>query len=1223
MQSIEAPNQFEIGLDSMSSILSKIALGTNDGNSFLNIIEKDIFNFKENVEISLVKLFDYTSKKYDALKKLVFSSELLNHQIDDLISIISNKNNVTKEKLSENDLLNDLSNSINERNNIILEELVKNNEITDKNLNEIFKKQKDNKIENKKKPDNFLKIIAGNTTKILKKIESSKEKEGNEKPVKFSNIFSTIKDFASSLIIIKKELTDKLVSRINKFGEAYIKFTDVDKKKNKAFQEGITNFSDVISKLGKTIIKPTYALGFLAISMLAISMLAISPMFALGVASIGGLIFVLSKLSANKEMSPNMDKFGLGIMFIVGAMLLMQYVPWEAGVGMIAFIGALNLALRGFSGVSGVGGSSKTDSYKNNPMIMFGLGISVLVGAMLLMQFVPWQAGVGMIAFIGGLNLALRGFNGTKKTGGDLKSNPMVMFALGIGILTLALFAMNKVELGSIFKMILFVGGLGMVMSLFNFDKSGAKNSMVGFAFGIGLMVLAVLAIGEIDNDVLFKGILFIGALGLVMKLFNFDKMGPKNAMISFAFGFGIMVLAMYAMNELPWEALGKTLLFLGGLGLVMKLFGPIQGLQFLALAGGIAVIAGALWLFKKTDLILKDALLFGGVLVGLAGIVALIGIPAVAALIGLGTIALIGMSIGLLIAAGPLALISNINFNPDNILKFMLSAGILSLGFAAITPFAAIGLLGALTFIPIGTSALLGSLSLWAISNMKFDTDKITSFILSAGILSAGFAGISLIAIPGAIGAALFIPIAFSALIGAKALSLISSITINSDKINSFGLGAKSLIDNIDSLGGFGLIKTSAKSLLLIPIFTTVWLASKILQYISENTIDNTKILTFGNTIGLFTSTIAQVLSDNEKKLEDSKPGIEALSKLMNISGSIAKTIQLMANMQFYEYGVQNGKLVLKGVRKLTNDDFLRVGQNLGTMLKCLIDPLLILGSDKSEFIIGGIKITNPFKSGIAQKGIEMLGDLGNAFQPLANSVKTYASIPMVSNPKLLSMFTRSLFVLTNTFSWMFTKISNFDNDLISSSIDNIIKFNDAFKNADTKQITDLNNIFEKFLNNLSDQVKWKKIQNNLAIIKNQFGDIAKNINSIDIEKATAFERNIKNLITSNNSEQLKQAVIALTDLLGMVQNNQKDNQTNNTNNTNNPFTNGINNVFGTNINKEKETKTKTKNKEDNNDNEIITTAINSLQSAINLLSGKLDKTLSVKIVGANSNSI
>jgi hypothetical protein len=1193
MQSIEAPNQFEIGLDSMSSILSKIALGTNDGNSFLNIIEKDIFNFKENVEISLVKLFDYTTKKYDALKKLVFSSELLNYQLQDIYDLLGKK------------------------------------DINKKNIIESNKEIKI--IEKENYSDIFLKTISENTTKILKNLISGKsnsstkdDKEKLEKPsAKISNVFTTIKDFASSLIIIKKELTDKLIQRINKFGDSYLKFTDVDENKNQKFQEGITNFSNIISKLGKTIKTPTYALAALAISMGAISLIAISPMFALGVTSIGGLIYVLSKLSANKEMSPNMDKFGLGIAAIVASMILMQFVPWEAGAKMIAFIGLLNLTLRGFSGVSGVGGSSKTDSIKNNPMIMFGLGIGILVLSMLAIQFVPWEAGAKMIAFIGLLNLTLRGFNGPKGTGGDLKSNPMVMFALGIGILTLALFAMNKVELGNIFKMILFVGGLGMVMSLFNFDESGPKNSMIVFAFGIGLMVLAVLAIGEIDNDILFKGILFIGALGLVMKLFNFDKMGPKNAMISFAFGFGIMVLAMYAINELPWEALSKTLLFLGGLGLVMKLFGPIQGLQFLALAGGIAVISGALWLFKKTDLTLKDALLFGGVVVGLASIVALMGIPAVAALIGLGTIALIGMSIGLLIAAGPLALISNINFNPENILKFMLSAGILALGFLAIAPFTILGLVGALAFIPIGTSALLGSLSLWDISNMKFDTDKITSFILSAGILSAGFAGISLLAITGAIGAGLFIPIAFSALIGAKALSLISSITINPDKINSFGLGAKSLIDNIDNLGGFGLIKTSAKSLLLIPIFTTVWLASKILQYISENTIDNTKILTFGNTIGLFTSTIAQVLSDNEKKLEDSKPGIEALSKLMNISGSIAKTIQLMANMQFYEYGVQNGKLVLKGVRKLTNDDFLRVGQNLGTMLKCLIDPLLILGSDKSEFIIGGIKITNPFKSGIAQKGIEMLGDLGNAFQPLANSVKTYASIPMVSNPKLLSMFTRSLFVLTNTFSWMFTKISNFDNDLISSSIDNIIKFNDAFKNADTKQITDLNNIFEKFVNNLSDQVKWKKIQNNLAIIKNQFGDIAKNINSIDIEKATAFERNIKNLITSNNSEQLKQAVIALTDLLGMVQNNQQDNQKNNTNNTNNPFTNGINNVFGTNINKEKETKTKTKDKEYNNDNEIITTAINSLQNAINLLSGKLDKTLSVKIVGANSNSI
>lgn len=1191
MKSIPAPTQFELGLDSMSSILSKIALGTTDGNSFLINMEKNLNNILDAVDIPVMKMLMFSSKKYDALRELVIQTKLTNFQLQDIYESLNKTIKSTKPEV-----------------------------LLATPITQVVKNIPTNEIKN----DLFLKVIAENTTKILKNLISGKSKESTKddkegkNPVKLSNVFTTIKDFAASLITIKENLTDKLIKKLNDFAETYLKFTQIEDSKNKNFTESITNFCDVIKKLDKEISKPTRTLLFLTAAMAGISFLAVSPMFALGVASIGGLIYVLSKLSANKEMSPNMDKFGLGILAIVGGMLLMQYVPWEAGAKMIVFIGALNLALRGFSGVSGVGGSSKTDSMKNNPFIMFGLGIGVLVLAMLAMQFVPWQAGVGMIAFITGLGIALN-FSGS----GSI-SNNMIQFATGIGILTLAMLVMNSVDLGSIFKMILFIGGLGLVMSMFNFDKTGPKNSMVGFAFGIGLMVLAILAIGEIDNMVLLKGILFIGALGLVMKLFNFDKMGPKNAMISFAFGFGIMVLAMYAINELPWEALGKTLLFLGGLGLVMKLFGPIQGLQFLALAGGIALISGALWLFKKTNLTLEDALMFGGVLVGLAGIVALMGIPAVAAFIGLGTIALIAMSIGLLIATGPLALISNINFSPENTFKFMLSVGILVAGFSLLAIPAVVAAVGATLFIAVAVASLLGALALYTISNMSFNTENTWNFMKSAGILVAGFALLALPAVPGAVGATLFLPIAGSAILGALALGYISKIKIDSNKIETFISGAKKLIEGLNDIGLWDLGKTSAKALLLSPIFKTAYLGGIVLQKISSLTLDNNKIISFGQTMSSFTSTIVNFLSENEKKLTDSKPGVEALAKILSITSGIARTIQLMANMEFYEYGVQNGKLVLKGVRKLIPADFLRVGQNLGTMLKCLIEPLVILGSDKSEFIIGGVKVTNPFKSGVAQKGIQMLADLGNAFQPLANSVKTYASIPMVSNPKLLSMFTRSLFVLTNTFSWVFTKISAFDNDLITNSINSIIKFNDAFKNADVQQITDLNNIFEKFVNNLSDQVKWKRIQTNLAIIKAQFGGIAKNINSIDIEKATAFERNVKNLISQNNGEQLKQAVIALTDLIGLVQNNQASETTNNPfASTSTPVTKGINNLLGTNINQQNKKETKSKDKNSDND-DIIVNLINSLQNAINLLSGKLDKTLNVKIVGGgNINSI
>lgn len=1192
MQSVPAPNQVEIGLSSMVSLLSKISEDNKESIDILNLISGKLNSIYDSVEVPLMKVLMYSSKKYESIKDLILQTKLTNFQLQDIYESIN--------KLSLN-------------NNPLIERPTQI-QTQPSNPIQILNNQTNSNIS-----DNFLKIISDKSTKILdvllKKPSGEKKENPDDKSSKtsISNVFSTIKDFAASLITIKKDLTDKLIQKLNKFGESYLKLVNVPENKTEAFQKGITNFSDVISKLGKTLWKPTIALSGLTIAFGLLTLLTVNPIFLLSIGAIGLMLNLLTKFSDDKSIkNNNIDKLGYSILALTVAMIAMQFVSWESGVKMLLFISGLNLVMRGFSMVGG--STSKTDGIKNNPMIMLSLGISILTLAMIVMKQVDWESGAKMLLFIGGLGLALN-FIGS----GNATNNKMIQFAMGIGILTLALIVMEYVEWPSIFKMIFFIAGLGLTMALFNFDEKGPKNSMIMFAFGLGLMTLAILAIGEIDNEILIKGILFIGGLGLVMKLFNFDKMGPKNSMISFAFGFAVMVLAMYAINELPWEALGKTLLFLGGLGLILKLFKGTETLNMIGLGAGIAIIAGALWIFKKINWTLDDALSFGLTLVGLGAIFAAAGIPAVAALIGLGVLSMIGMAIGSILIGLSLYDISNMEFNYKNIGYFILSAGILAVGFAALAIPAVPGAIGAALFIPIAISSLLGALSLCAISNMTFDTQKIDNYISSVSSLVWGFAKL-ILEIPFAATVALgLLPIFGSAYLGAIVLSKLNGLKINTQKIFEFGEGSKILIGAIDNIGGWNLVKVAAKAVLLLPIFSAGWLASKVLSSISNTEFNVEKINSLGGVIDSFTTMMSDTLSKNEDKLKSSKNGIKALAKLMSVGGGIANVIQMMANMKFYEYTVKDGKLVLSGVRVLTADDFKRVSENLGTMLQCLIEPLVILGSDSSSFVIGGKVITNPFKSSTALKGIEMLSQLGNAFKPLAESVKTYSSIPMVSNPALLGNFSLSLMVLTNTFMFVFKKLSTLDNDLIDTSIENLVHFFDSLKNAETKTLTDLNEIFTKFTNNLSDEVKWKKIQNNLKVIKEQFGGIAKNINSIDIEKATAFERNIKNLIDKNNGENLKSAVDSLTELLGLVKENQGTfNNVSTSSNSNtipgNPFTNAINNTLGTNINQKGKENNKTKKSENNSGFEE--TVINLLQQILTATGIDFPKKMNVVIV-------
>ncbi len=1181
MTSSQQASQIEMGLGSMVDILSNIFHGNSTGNSFLNVMSRDIFNFKENTEISLLKLIEKSSQKFDTMKEMLLTSRATNFVLSDILTKIDTFGKQPNSVVlpSQDNSSNDLLSKINS------------------NVKGIFDK------------------ISG------KEPDTKQETTTDPKKLGAGTMFEGIAQFAESLVLIKKNLTSRLTKNVTNFLKSFdTTLSQGSKEKMKIFGESMEKFGTILTDLEKKIKGPTRSLALLSISFLVLSFAIISPTFIAGIAILGGFILLMTKMSGNKEIAPGMINFGLGILALTAALMIMQFVKWESTVKLLAFIGGLNLVLRSFSGPKGMG----TD-VKSSPMLLFAIGIAALTISMLIMQFVPWEAGAKMILFIGGLGLALKLFSGPNGMGtGGIKNSPMIAFAMGIAILTLTLFAINEVPWTSIFKMIFFIGALGLVMKLFNFSKMGPTNGMIGFALGLGLFILCILAFDELPWEAMFKTILFIGALGLTMKLFNFNKMGPANSMISFAFGFAIMVLAMYAINELPWEALAKTLLFIGGLGLVMKLFGSTSGLNFLALSAGILVLSGALYVFKKIGWTIGDAFTFGITVAILAGVVALAGIPVISAAIGLGSLAIIGMSVSLLVAGLSLWAISNMTLNFENLKNFGIAVGVLSLAMAAIAPFAVIGLVGALAVLPIAVISIITAIALWTISGLNITPENITNFQTAITGLTDTYLNIGFSVIPAAAASLLFLPIALVSIIGVMALKLVSSLEINNANIVKYGTGVNTLVESINSVGMWDLAKTGAKSLLLLPIFGSALLGGLVLRLISGLNIDQNKINVFGSTLSSFTSTIAGVLAENEDKLAAAQPGIHALAKLMSVSSSLARTIQLMANMQFYEYGVQDGKLVLKGVRTLTAEDFVRVGQNLGTMLRCLIEPLTILGSNSNSFVIGGQVITNPFKSSTALKGIEMLAAVGNAFKPLAESVKTYASIPMVSNPKLLDMFRNSLIVMVTTFMWTFNKLSTIDLDLMNNGIQTIVKFIDIFKGADTQKITALNGIFEKFMNNLSNDVKWKKINQNLNILKKNFQDIAKSINSIDINKATVFERNIKNLINNNNSESLRKAVESLAELLNMIKENQETIiSTTSTAAPSTPFAPGNIATPGSILSPTVATKkpAATKGGAENFDAQIVA-ILSEIASKVGVTNSKLE-TLKVRVIGNNSNTV
>lgn len=936
-------------------------------------------------------------------------------------------------------------------------------------------------------------------------------------PTEKKSFLETIKGIADAVISLSQNLTLKFVKNLDKFNESFNRLIDSSAPaKLDKFTESFGKFADKFETVGSL----TKQIGLLALSFLILTLSIISPTTMIAV----GIFTIWTKMLANIVDNRNFD--------------------------------------------SGI---------KN-----FAMGIGILALSFIVLGYVEWKSPIMMLFFMTGLGMIMKRYNFNRSGTG----NSMVMFALGIGVLTLTLFVFEEIEWTSVFKFLLFIGGLGLIMHTFNFDRSGMRNSMVMFALGIGLLTLTLFVFEEVNWSSVFKFLLFVGGLGLIMKFFNFSGVGARNSMITFAMGLAILTLTLFVFEEVRWESVFKFLVFMAGIGLIMKIFSfATASMQMIVFSVGLAVMVGVLWLFKQVDFTWNDMLLLTGIFAGL-GLV-YVGISLIAPAIGIGASAMLILFGSL--ALGVLALwgITKIKFKEDNFHLFMTCVGIIVRGFADLVLPAVVGLVGALAFIPIAVATLAGALVLWAVSNMTFDEEGINNtknfmscveYVIKGFGTLAGYAVLGLIgavafipiivatmvgalvlwaisnitfnrenidvymgcvekiikdfawlsvpAVVGAVGAVLFLPIVLSAYLGAVVLEKISGLKIDQVRLSTFGTSVSKLVEQFSELSGWNLVKTSAKSLLLLPILNTAYLSAVVLQKISSTKFDEKAVSSFGRTTDILVSTILDSLERNADRIEGQSDNIGKLAKLLNVIASIGKTVSMMSNMQFNEYSVQNGKLVLTGTRKLEPQDFVNVGNNITTMLNCLVNPLNRIGS--------GILITDE-----TEKGIENIATIVNAFKPLIDTISNYSKLPVASDEKLMRLMSNSLMLMVNTFEYVFKKLNNFDLSAVEVSIDNMDKFMDIFKDAKTTSVVDLNKIMSGFINMMTNDSKWKKINKNLNDLKVSLVGVSKAMNSIDLQKAMTFERTVKRLTEKNTATELKNVVTELANLLQVTKEN------------------------------------------------------------------------------------
>ena len=79
---------------------------------------------------------------------------------------------------------------------------------------------------------------------------------------------------------------------------------------------------------------------------------------------------------------------------------------------------------------------------------------------------------------------------------------------------------------------------------------------MIGFALGLGLIVLALDAMSEINWDSAFELLLFMTGIGVILKFIGGKT--KTSGMLGFALGVGLLLLALDAMSEISWESVFK-----------------------------------------------------------------------------------------------------------------------------------------------------------------------------------------------------------------------------------------------------------------------------------------------------------------------------------------------------------------------------------------------------------------------------------------------------------------------------------------------------------------------------------------------------------------------------------------------------------------------------------------------------------------------------------------
>ena len=878
--------------------------------------------------------------------------------------------------------------------------------------------------------------------------------------------------------------------------------------------------------------------------------------FPVFITSLGISFGLLTKMISYQSLMG----YAFSVMFFAIAFFLLtdiSFAPLLTLTGVLLLLGlTLRYLYNGGNAVQLGGENLITAAAKSILQLAIGLGILVYV-----FENTSWQSittGFGiLIGLMVSFAIVMRKINGTsssftfnknvninKSVSGKKNSPPILQFAIGLAILLLTIEAFNEISWGGAGQAILFIIAItGAIVLMNKLGGKGKTRGLFGFALGLAILLLTIDGFNELNWDSAKNLLLFIAGLGIALRLFG------KNMKSMFAFSLGLLTtyltLWLVSNSNIDYEKITYFGIAITGLvavfWLISKFAGSLIKSSLVLILMSISLMLLIIPIKSITKNISFDTLQNVGYFVASVGMLAImygiISFFVLPVIIGAGVIIL--LSIGTILAAERLSAINGIEINSNNIMIFTKAVAHLSMELFKILPFVGLGLIAAVALIPISVSLMITATSIMVLSSIPINIDSITYFTDSIKYIIESLNKIGITSIGESLLKSVgLIPIFGSMLIGAGTISLISSIKINTENIRKFTESLNLLVKEINTLGAWDLVKTSAKSVLLLPIVTVSLASATALASIQKLDVEPNKISKYGESLNLLVSSIANVVKDNKHILTDKDfiLGMNGINTIINGITSVPQAIENLANLKFGEYEVKNGKLVLVGTQPFNEDTLKRVSNNLKMIIDGLIYSMVKINNSSNLKNIDNLEI---FKAVV------------HNFTPLVNIFKLISENELLSNPQRtndtingLKSFSNSMIENINLLGTKQLK----DNSWIMKDVGyNVGMFFYNFKkNYEEKILQQANDIVFKFVDTLSDDSKWKKIEKNLKRLKDDFWSISKSINSIDLNKATQLNNLLYNMVDKNNSQTLSEILNELTTLVGLIQ--EKQESSNNT---------------------------------------------------------------------------